>query len=216
MSESASSESGKWQNESDKSPHVVSIESEAALLRLKETSSSEGILVVHGNGGLLNSASDVARFVREDCKLSVPLVYLSNNPVSEREKIQFFDTGGDAILIGHDQTLLPKILIAIRRRQRLFEQSRKVIKPFDGLTIDTAKAMLMVKGNSVKITASECRMIGLLAEAYPKYVTKERIAEELHFGDEGTENVTQQCATRLRKKISPLHKFRYIWHSGNC
>lgn len=199
------SERGKWNNEADRNPRIVSIESEDALLRLKMNpiNDTQAIIVVHGNGGLLRSASHVARFVRDECRLSLPLVYLSNDPVSDTDRVQFLDGGGDAILSGHDQTLLPKILTSIQRRMRLLSESRELLKPFDGFVIDPLKMTMQINEHSIHVPAHEFKIISLLAKAFPGKIAFNQIRDEVYFGTE-RQNSVQALVLRLRKKIGPF------------
>lgn len=144
---------------------------------------------------------------------NIPILFISARE-SDDDKIVALNIGGDDYVqkpysLG---VLLAKVKAVLKR------YGRPAVYADGYLTVDLAAKQVTVKGNAVKLTALEFRLLAYLMEHDGKVVSKKELFEKVwedKFTGDGTLNVHIR---RLREAIEPdPHAPRYIftaWGDG--
>lgn len=196
------SEKGKWHNEADVTPSVITISTKEELEKLGNER-NEGIIVIRGDLEEFGRASYVVHLIREK-GLTSPIVYLTHDKALPSERIKFYDAGGDTLLEAEDRQLLPKILTKLHRRVRFLAESREPLQPFEGFILDNARAEVRIHGRPIHVTGLEFRTVQLLVAKYPGFVTRELFAEEVCAGFGSDSNLLAALIKKIRNKIVPF------------
>ncbi len=203
MVEKGFRDESKWAHDSDNFPRVKHISDEADLEKLKLFNDDRDVIVIQGQTMPERKASEIARYIRQDCHSNAPFVYFSVEPVLASEKADFYDAGGDAFKEGEDMHMLPRILKSLQRRQRLVFESKKQFSPFEGLTIDVQKAKAFVQNRPVSLTGEEFKMLLLLAHKGQNGATQKELAD-VRRSEVVSSNTIAVTVSKIREKIRPF------------
>lgn len=141
---------------------------------------------------------DLCREVRD--RANIPIVFFTAND-TEEDMVKGFETGcDDYIAKPFSVELLRHKINAILKRNKMVNKN---LFEYNGLRIDFDRMSVDILGNEVSLTATEYKLLELLAINKGKVVTKEILLEKLwdnngNFVDENTLSVNIR---RLRKKI---------------
>lgn len=141
---------------------------------------------------------DICREVRENKRF--PIVFFTAND-TEEDMVKGFESGCDDYISKPFSVELLKYKIkAIIRRNDVIN---KYIFEYKGLKIDFNRMLVLINDKEISLTATEYKLLELLAKNKGKVLTKEILLEKLwdnsgNFVDENTLSVNIR---RLRKKI---------------
>lgn len=141
---------------------------------------------------------DFCREVRD--KVNIPIVFFTAND-TEEDMVKGFETGcDDYIAKPFSVEVLRHKINAILKRNKMINKN---LFEYNGLKIDFDRMSVDILGNEINLTATEYKLLELLAINKGKVVTKEILLEKLwdnngNFVDENTLSVNIR---RLRKKI---------------
>ncbi|MBS4804213.1 MAG: response regulator transcription factor [Clostridium sp.] len=141
---------------------------------------------------------DFCREVRD--KVNIPIVFFTAND-TEEDMVKGFETGcDDYIAKPFSVEVLRHKVNAILKRNKMINKN---LFEYNGLKIDFDRMSVDILGNEINLTATEYKLLELLAINKGKVVTKEILLEKLwdnngNFVDENTLSVNIR---RLRKKI---------------
>ena len=141
---------------------------------------------------------DFCREVRD--KVNIPIVLFTAND-TEEDMVKGFETGcDDYIAKPFSVEVLRHKVNAILKRNKMINKN---LFEYNGLKIDFDRMSVDILGNEINLTATEYKLLELLAINKGKVVTKEILLEKLwdnngNFVDENTLSVNIR---RLRKKI---------------
>lgn len=133
-------------------------------------------------------------------KVNIPIVFFTAND-TEEDMVKGFETGcDDYIAKPFSVEVLRHKINAILKRNKMINKN---LFEYNGLKIDFDRMSVEILGNEVNLTATEYKLLELLAINKGKVVTKEILLEKLwdnngNFVDENTLSVNIR---RLRKKI---------------
>jgi two-component system KDP operon response regulator KdpE len=131
---------------------------------------------------------------------SVPVIILTVRD-SESEKVTLLDAGADDYLtkpFGVPE-LLARVRVAMRHKQSdLSEPSIRV----GNLEIDFADRIVMVRGETIRLTATEYELLRILAQHAGKVVTQRQLLKEI-WGPQAIEQsqYLRVYVAQLRKKL---------------
>lgn len=131
---------------------------------------------------------------------NTPVIFLTARD-EEADMLHAFDSGADDYLVKpFPMAVLLKHVEAVLRRA--VEENPQTFY-YEELSIDFERKQVKIKGNTIKLTPKEYRLLELLAKNRKRVVTKNMMLkqiwdEEGSFVEENTVNVT---LTRLKKKI---------------
>lgn len=150
------------------------------------------------------SGRDVLMRLREWS--DAPVIILTANKEDD-EKVLLLDAGADDYLVKpfHTPELLARIRVALRHARKSADDQVPVIA-IGELEIDLNAHLVKVKGEEVKLTATEFNFLALLAKNHGKIVTQSQILKEV-WGPGNSQNThyLRVYAAQLRKKIeAPL------------
>ena len=141
---------------------------------------------------------DFCREVRD--KVNIPIVFFTAND-TEEDMVKGFESGcDDYIAKPFSVEVLRHKINAILKRNKIVNKN---LFEYNGLKIDFDRMSVDILGNEINLTATEYKLLELLAINKGKVVTKEILLEKLwdyngNFVDENTLSVNIR---RLRKKI---------------
>lgn len=141
---------------------------------------------------------ELCREIRE--KVSFPIVYFTAND-TEEDMVKGFESGCDDYIAKPFSVELLKHKISAMLRRNIIVNNN--IFGYRDLKIDFDKMAVWIKEKEIALTATEYKLLELLARNKGKVLTKEMLLEKLwdnsgNFVDENTLSVNIR---RLRKKI---------------
>jgi two-component system response regulator RegX3 len=162
------------------------------------------------------SGFDVCRTLRTES--DIPIIMLTARD-AEVDRVLGLELGADDYVPKPFSTaeLVSRVRALLRRRELDREQSRAAIREVGGIRIDLARHRVIVDGSPVELTASEFKLLLLLAEQPERVFTREQIMEHLwespYVGD------TRACdvhVSNLRRKLErdPAHPERIVTVRG--
>lgn len=137
---------------------------------------------------------------------SVPIIILTAKG-EERDRVRGLDVGADDYIVKpfSAQELLARVRAVLRRAERESVDSfHKPIFQHHEMEIDLARAMVIVSGEEVALTATEYRLLQTLAAALGKVLSPEELLTSV-WGPEYQDDreILWVCLSRLRQKIEP-------------
>jgi two-component system response regulator RegX3 len=147
------------------------------------------------------SGFDVCRTVRAES--DVPVIMLTARD-AEIDRVLGLELGADDYVVKpFSMSELVSRVRALLRRRELDRQARgPAVRQLGGIRIDYARHLVSVDGRPVDLTASEFKLLALLADEPERVFTREQIMEHLwqtpYFGD------TRACdvhVSNLRRKL---------------
>ncbi len=154
------------------------------------------------------------RLIREAS--DVPIIMLTGKRFSEDDIVRGLECGADEYLakpVGNRE-LLARVKAAFRRIETISQRNhrKKVVFSNDYLTVDVAERKVTVKGNKLKLTPREFRLLALLVENADRILTHQQVLENI-WGWEYIDDVdyVRIYVSHLRQKIEPTpSQPRYI------
>jgi len=154
------------------------------------------------------------RLIREAS--DVPIIMLTGKRFSEDDIVRGLECGADEYLakpVGNRE-LLARVKAAFRRIETSSQKNgrQKVVFSNDYLTVDVAERKVTVKGNKLKLTPREFRLLALLVENADRILTHQQVLENI-WGWEYIDDVdyVRIYVSHLRQKIEPTpSQPRYI------
>ena len=146
---------------------------------------------------------------------NVPIIILTGKKNTEDEIVRGLDYGADEYLLKPvgNRELVARVRAALRRAESPSYVGKKSISFNDGyLEINLEERKVMVKGERVKLTTREFRLLALLLENAGRIMTHQQILEKV-WGWEFIDDVdyVRIFISHLRQKIEPdLSSPRYI------
>ena len=145
------------------------------------------------------------RLIREISK--VPVIMMTGQKNSEEDIVHGLDCGADEYLakpVGNRE-LLARIKAALRRYERAAEISRhKVVFSNNYLTVDIPERKVTVKGERLKLTPHEFRLLALLVENADRAIPHQKVLEHVWGFDYTNElDYLRIYISHLRQKIEP-------------
>jgi DNA-binding response OmpR family regulator len=144
---------------------------------------------------------EVCRQVREWSQ--IPIIFLSARG-GEMDKVKCLEMGADDYItkpFGVDE-LLARVKAVMRRAQASSETDNLPVFCASELSVDFAKHLVTLGGESVNLTATEYRMLSYLAMNAGRVITASQLLEHV-WGDEysGSDHLLQVNVGRLRQKL---------------
>jgi DNA-binding response OmpR family regulator len=144
---------------------------------------------------------EVCRQVREWSQ--IPIVILSARG-GEMDKVKCLEMGADDYItkpFGVDE-LMARVKAVMRRVQALEDSSNLPAFAYSELTVDFAKHLVNLGSETIKLTATEYRMLAYLAMNAGRVVTANQMLEHV-WGDDysGEDHLLQVNIGRLRQKL---------------
>jgi two-component system KDP operon response regulator KdpE len=154
------------------------------------------------------------RLIREAS--DVPIIMLTGKRFSEDDVVRGLECGADEYLakpLGNRE-LLARVKAVLRRAEASSREGirKKVFFSNDYLTVDVAERKVTIKGNKLKLTPREFRLLALLVENSDRILTHQQVLENI-WGWEYIDDVdyVRIYVSHLRQKIEPdLSQPRYI------
>jgi len=134
---------------------------------------------------------------------SAPVIVLSARG-RELDKVAALDAGADDYLtkpfgVGE---LLARLRVALRHREALAKHADEPVIEVDALHIDLARREVAVGGRPVRLTATEYRLLVLLARNAGRVLTHRQILQDVWGpGHAGETHTVRVHMAELRKKI---------------
>jgi two-component system response regulator RegX3 len=147
------------------------------------------------------SGVEVCRTVRAESDL--PIIMLTARD-SELDRVLGLEIGADDYITKpfSNAELVSRVRALLRRRELDRDQVGAAVRDVGGIRIDYAKHRILVDGSPAELTASEFRLLAMLAEEPERVFTREQIMEHLwrtpFVGD------TRACdvhISNLRRKV---------------
>ncbi len=146
----------------------------------------------------------------------VPVIMVTGVQQAEEDVVRGLDYGADEYIfkpVGNRE-LVARVRAVLRRQEMssATEAKRQVLYADDYLTVDVFERRITVKGERVKLTPREFRLLALLVENGGRVITHKEILEKV-WGWEYTDDVdyVRIYISHLRQKIEPdLSLPRYI------
>lgn len=137
----------------------------------------------------------------------VPIIMLTGNKTTEEDVERGIDLGADDYLIKPvgNKELAAKIRAVLRRAEAPAPaDAAEASYRDDNLMIDLADRKVVARGERVKLTPTEFRLLSLLVEAGGRVVTHEHLLSEV-WGLECIDNIdyVHIYISHLRRKIEP-------------
>lgn len=206
----------------EKDPLILLIDDEPQILRALKTILTANhfrvISAINGEQGLAYAAAQMPDVIILDLTLpdmeggavcqqirdwsQVPIIILSVRD-SEKDKVAALDKGADDYLtkpFGIEE-LLARIRVALRHSELSLGNKETVIKAGD-LDIDLSKHVVSKKGEEIKLTGTEFKLLSYLAAHAEKVLTHEAILTHV-WGFEEANHIEylRVFIGQLRKKI---------------
>ena len=138
----------------------------------------------------------------------VPVIMLTGKQQAEEDVVRGLDYGADEYVfkpVGNRE-LVARVRAVLRRAElpSFAEGRRQITFADDHLTVDIAERRVTVKGERVKLTPREFRMLALLVENAGRIMIHKEILEKV-WGWEYTDDVdyVRIYISHLRQKIEP-------------
>ena len=146
----------------------------------------------------------------------VPVIMLTATRKDEEDIVRGLDCGADDYLFKpvRNRELVARVRALLRRAELppSLEAKRKTTYADDFLTVDIAERRIRVKGEQVKLSSTEFRLLALLLENAGRILTHKQILERV-WGWEytGDSDYVRVYVSHLRQKIEPVPALpRYI------
>ena len=145
------------------------------------------------------------RLIREISK--VPVIMVTGQRNSEEDIVHGLDCGADEYLpkpVGNRE-LLARIKAALRRADKLFDVGKKKAYFSNAyLTVDVMERKVTVKGERLKLTPHEFRLLALLVENADHTIPHRQVLEQVWgFDYTGDIDYIRIYVNHLRQKIEP-------------
>jgi two-component system KDP operon response regulator KdpE len=138
----------------------------------------------------------------------VPIIMLTGKRTTEEDIVRGLDYGADEYLtkpLGNNE-LVARVRAALRRAERpsYSTEEKKTLFSNDYLTVDVAERKVMVKGQRLKLTPREFRLLALLVENADRILSHQQVLENV-WGWEYIDDVdyVRIYISHLRQKIEP-------------
>ncbi|MGD2097096.1 MAG: response regulator transcription factor [Desulfobacterales bacterium] len=158
---------------------------------------------------------EVCRKIRQTS--NIPIIMLTARG-EVTDKVVGLELGADDYLAKpfEPRELVARIQSVLRRSQ---QQVDNQILTFERLTIDLAKHIALLDGNSLDLTTNEFTALALLARCAGKVLSRDQILQELRGMDCDAFNRSVDIAvSRLRQKLNDDPKspefIKTVWGSG--
>ncbi len=207
---------------------ILVVDDEPAQLRLAEqVLSSNGYMVLKANNG--QEALRIVYEHRPDLVLldvmmpgidgwqtcscirevtDIPIIMLTGKRNTEDDVVRGLESGADEYLtkpLGNRE-LLARVRAALRRAEKpsYLDEKKRTLFANDYLTVDVAERRVMVKGERLKLTPREFRLLALLVENADHVLSHQQVLENV-WGWEYIDDVdyVRIYISHLRQKIEP-------------
>ena len=147
------------------------------------------------------SGTDVCRRLRAERK-TVPILMLTAKD-AELDRVLGLELGADDYVTKpFSQAELLSRIRALFRRRDYERESTDVVRQIGGLRLDFARHEVTVDGRDVKLTASEFKVLTLLASAPERVFSRRQVMEYLWQSNfVGDEHAADVHISNLRRKI---------------
>lgn len=148
---------------------------------------------------------ETCRLIREIS--TVPVIMLTGQRNSEEDIVHGLDCGADEYLakpVGNRE-LLARIKATLRRSEKFSDnQKKKTVFSDDYLTVDIPERKVFVKGERLKLTPREFRLLALLVENAGHIMSHQQVLEYV-WGFEYINDIdyVRIYVSHLRQKIEP-------------
>ena len=138
----------------------------------------------------------------------VPIIIITGQRNGEDDIVVGLNSGADEYLLKPvgNKELLARVRAALRRAESpsYMEGREKTVFSDDFLTVDVAERRVMVKGERVKLTPREFRMLALLIKNSGHILTHQQVLEKV-WGWEYIDDVdyVRIYISHLRQKVEP-------------
>ena len=138
----------------------------------------------------------------------IPIIILTGKRAAEEDIVRGLDCGADDYLLKpvRNRELVARVQAALRRAElpSLRGVQKEIAYSDDFLAVDINKRRVMVKGEPVKLTPKEFRLLALLVENADYILTHKQILEKV-WGWEYTDDLdyVRIYISHLRQKIEP-------------
>jgi len=146
------------------------------------------------------------RLIREVS--DIPVIMITGKRNSEDDIVHGLECGADEYLVKPvgNRELLARVRAALRRAERpsYLNQNKKIVFANDYLTVDVAERRVVVKGERLKLTPREFRLLSLLVENADRILSHQQVLEKV-WGWEYIDDVdyVRIYISHLRQKIEP-------------
>jgi two-component system, OmpR family, phosphate regulon response regulator PhoB len=152
------------------------------------------------------SGTEVCRRIRADARTAdIPIIMLTAKG-EEIERVEGFQVGADDYVVKSSFSIrefILRIRANLRRSGKPESQDRHSCLTFGGLTIDRAGHSVLEDNREVALTATEFRLLTLLAEREGKVQTRGRLLQDVWELPPGLNTRTVDThVKRLREKLS--------------
>lgn len=138
----------------------------------------------------------------------IPIIIVTGKRTDEEDIVRGLDCGADDYLLKpvRNRELVARVQVALRRAElpSLRGVQKEITYGDDFLAVDVNKRRVMVKGEPVKLTPKEFRLLALLVENADYILTHKQILEKV-WGWEYTDDLdyVRIYISHLRQKIEP-------------
>ncbi|HUQ82881.1 MAG TPA: response regulator transcription factor [Gemmatimonadaceae bacterium] len=143
----------------------------------------------------------VCRILREES--SVPIIMLTAR-AAEHERLEGLDFGADDYVVKpfSPRELVARVRAVLRRGSGGGPPEPNAAIQLGALTVDAAHHHVRLRGESIALTATELRLLAILARAPGRVFSRAELMEQLFGWDyEGTERGVDAHIKNLRRKI---------------
>jgi DNA-binding response OmpR family regulator len=147
------------------------------------------------------SGTEVCRQLRAE-RRTVPILMLTAKD-AELDRVLGLELGADDYVTKpFSQAELVSRVRALFRRREYERESTEVVREVGGLRLDFARHMVMVDGKLVRLTASEFKVLTLLASEPERVFSRRQVMEHLWESSfVGDEHAADVHISNLRRKI---------------
>lgn len=154
------------------------------------------------------SGLELAKMIRKELKLNVPIVFLTAKD-SENDILTGFNLEADDYIAKpfSINELLARVKAVLKRTQSNREYTESRIS-FGEIEIDTLKKRLLINDNRIELTKKEFQIIKLLLEHQGSVYSRGDLLSKV-WGDDivVSERTVDVNITRLRNKLGPMGKY---------